>query len=280
MLTTVSDYAFEAFLLWRIGSTHENPSEIEYLTYGNTEIPEHKYYNISSSIFRYNELPAKNENQIRICCISDTHDRHASIGNIPECDIFIHTGDIFMTSRKISKQSAISKLISFNNWLETLPAKHKIIIAGNHDKHIKKLGYEEVSQLLSNAIYLCNTSIELFGLKIFGSPVSRGTSGNHAFQSPNFIDKTILASQENANTIDILLTHSNQSEISEIIQPKIAHIWGHAHGSRGIRWSGKTSKWLSICCCIMDRRYIPTFRPFVFDIIQANSETKEINYEK
>ena len=63
--------------------------------------------------------------KVRIACISDTHNKHASLV-IPEVDILIVAGDF--TGRGRPKE-----IQEFNRWLGTIPIKHKIVIAGNHD---------------------------------------------------------------------------------------------------------------------------------------------------
>jgi predicted phosphodiesterase len=65
--------------------------------------------------------------KVRIICISDTHGQHAGL-RLPDGDILIHAGD-FMTYG-----SAPREIIDFNAWLGRQPHRHKIIIAGNHDR--------------------------------------------------------------------------------------------------------------------------------------------------
>ena len=81
---------------------------------------------------------------------------------MPDGDILIHAGD--MTPRGEKKD-----LEKVNKWLGTLPHKHKIIIAGNHDFAFEKTPAEARSWF-TNAIYLEDESITLEGLKIYGSP--------------------------------------------------------------------------------------------------------------
>ena len=64
---------------------------------------------------------------MKIVCISDTHALHWDMKHeIPDGDVLIHSGD----STNIGE---ISDVKDFNNFLGTLPHKHKIIISGNHD---------------------------------------------------------------------------------------------------------------------------------------------------
>ena len=62
---------------------------------------------------------------MRIVAISDTHLKHNDL-DVPDGDILIHAGDS-------TKRGQLEQIESVNYWLGTLPHKHKIIIAGNHD---------------------------------------------------------------------------------------------------------------------------------------------------
>ena len=64
-------------------------------------------------------------NPMRIVCISDTHERHEEIA-VPPGDILIHAGDM-------TWQGERKPIEDFNAWLGTLPHRHKIVVAGNHD---------------------------------------------------------------------------------------------------------------------------------------------------
>ena len=61
----------------------------------------------------------------RIVCISDTHSMHKNV-KVPDGDILLCAGDI-------TNRGEIQSVASFNEWLRTLPHRHKITIAGNHD---------------------------------------------------------------------------------------------------------------------------------------------------
>ena len=61
-----------------------------------------------------------------IVCISDTHGMHRKIKDLPTGDVLIHAGDL--TSKGEEWQ-----IRDLDEWLGTLPHKHKIIICGNHD---------------------------------------------------------------------------------------------------------------------------------------------------
>ena len=61
---------------------------------------------------------------IRIVCISDTHNRTPP--SIPNGDILIHAGDL-------SQGGTVPEIQAQIDWLDSLPHKTKILIAGNHD---------------------------------------------------------------------------------------------------------------------------------------------------
>lgn len=98
---------------------------------------------------------------IKICAISDTHNLHKGI-KIPKCDILIHCGD--MTGRGTDPE-----LNNFFNWFaEQDKAEYKVCIAGNHDYGCQKRGWQNPRK--DKVIYLQDNGVELFGIKIWGTP--------------------------------------------------------------------------------------------------------------
>ncbi|RAO72478.1 uncharacterized protein BHQ10_008490 [Talaromyces amestolkiae] len=63
---------------------------------------------------------------IRVVCISDTHTLEWS--DIPDGDLLIHAGDL-------CNDGSVREIQGTVNWLKTLPHRHKIVIAGNHDSY-------------------------------------------------------------------------------------------------------------------------------------------------
>ncbi len=98
----------------------------------------------------------------RIVAISDTHSRHQQFGPLPDGDILIHAGDATV-------QGKFDEVVEFNRWLGTLPHKHKIFVAGNHDFMFEK-SPELARALITNATYLQDSFVVIEGLKIYGSP--------------------------------------------------------------------------------------------------------------
>ncbi len=99
---------------------------------------------------------------VKICATSDTHTLHRKI-LVPECDLFIHAGDI-------TDKGELTTIWDFMSWLREIPAKHKVFIAGNHDKCFQKDRGLVGSNGIDGIYYLENQGVCLQGISIFGSP--------------------------------------------------------------------------------------------------------------
>ena len=54
---------------------------------------------------------------MKILQISDTHNRHNELTNLPEADVIIHCGDF-------TEQGTEEEVLDFLNWFIELPYKH------------------------------------------------------------------------------------------------------------------------------------------------------------
>lgn len=181
---------------------------------------------------------------MEITCISDTHGLHSKV-NIHPTDILLYAGDA-MTSG-----FDYDNLISFLDWFSIQPAKHKIMIAGNHCRYIEN-NPDEFKDLLTNypnIIYLEDDFTIVEGLKIYGTPHSK-MFYNWAFNR-NEIEMVSLFDKI-PNDIDVLLSHAPPYNVldklidgrrvgektlsSKIYQLKNLklHVFGHIHNSFGM----------------------------------------------
>jgi Icc-related predicted phosphoesterase len=196
---------------------------------------------------------------MKIVCISDTHNKHRMM-DIPNGDILIHAGDISSKGEK-------AQITDFIDWFISLPHKHKVFIAGNHDITFDKnknngINYDWLIDILSNLPenihYLENESIEIGGLKIFGSPITPWFHGEYwAFNKYRGNDIESVWNNIPVD-VDILVTHGPPFGILDyanfssknvgcedlwnkinIIKPKI-HIFGHIHEGYGMIYRGET----------------------------------------
>jgi len=224
------------------------------------------------------ELPPRPADHRRIVAISDTHSKHRFV-QIPPCDVLCHCGDILQRYGHIGGLGGgIPALIDFASWLRTVPADHAVVIAGNHDRLLEKLGDKAVRKILkqSGATYLRDSSAVVGGLVFFGSPWSpSGGTGNRAFQSGAHAAGVASNASEalrktpSANIgdieIDVLLTHCNCKEW-EALSSK-ASFWAHGHfhdgtGTAEIIKGGC----VSINVASTDMIYRPRNPPIVFDV--------------
>ncbi len=100
---------------------------------------------------------------MKILAFSDIHLRwHTLNGDmkLPKADIGIFCGDIHAVR--------IEDFVSFLDWFRTQPIKHQVMIAGNHDSFL--VGVDPFRS--GNFHYLCDSGVEIEGLKIWGSPWS------------------------------------------------------------------------------------------------------------
>lgn len=106
-------------------------------------------------------------NQLRIYCISDTHNFHNQLIIPPNIDMIIHSGDESNSNIPIINHG---ECIDFLNWYQHLNVKYKIFVAGNHSTAIyeRYISKQEIQE--RSIIYLEHESVEIEGLKIFGSP--------------------------------------------------------------------------------------------------------------
>ena len=206
---------------------------------------------------------------MKIVCISDTHSGHNKF-EIPDGDILIHAGDI-------SSRGKPEQIKKFNNWLGRLPHQYKIMIAGNHD-FLFENEPDIAAEMITNAIYLNDSGIEIEGVKFWGSPIT-----------PWFLDWAFNRYrgediQQHWDKIpldtDILITHGppygildktvygqavgceNLLEIVQKVQPKL-HIFGHIHEAYGKK---KLKGTTFINASLMDENYNPVHKAHVIEI--------------
>jgi Icc-related predicted phosphoesterase len=226
------------------------------------------YKTIPGEIPRLYDNPQR-PGTVRCVFISDTHNEHKSI-EIPPGDILIHCGDFTYMSRE-------KEITAFNEWLGTLPHKHKLVIAGNHELTFDgdfysqewstwhRKGREEAfgkkaANLLTNATYLLHEEHEVEGLKFFGSPFTPPIPGRRmAFNKARGKEMKDAWAAIPSN-LDVLITHGPPKSILDRIfagkhvgcqdmyhrlrklgrKAPLYHVFGHIHENRGLKRAGET----------------------------------------
>lgn len=257
---SISDHFFGSVIDTFLGKKCELHNECVYVSPDQT----------TKTLSREN-LPEKPCGAIRLIIVSDTHGRHDFIGSLPPGDIFVHCGDILMVGRLFSRGNQLEKLREFNEWLLSVPCTHKVVIAGNHDMVVEDLGREGVAELLSNSVYLENSSFEYNGLTFWGCPYSEAkpNSNNRAFQDPQLLERVV--SKLPKEQVDVLITHGHCWMLEDLLCPSV-HLWGHNHRSYGVRKRGesirnKAVKALSVCAPIMGGSFRLQNPPVVLDLM-------------
>lgn len=101
---------------------------------------------------------------MKIVCFSDSHCRHEEI-ELPKADLMIFTGDC------MGRGTNSKELSRFVKWFDKQPAKHKVMIAGNHDRFFEY--YPDIARQIvaqTDVIYLQDSGVEIEGLKLWGTP--------------------------------------------------------------------------------------------------------------
>lgn len=213
---------------------------------------------------------------MKIVALSDTHGQESGV-NIPEGDLIIHAGD-YQTSRKSG--------LSFLEWYGGLNHPYKILVAGNHDSFLGQLGFDKAFKLCAELgiIYLEDTSIEIEGIKIHGSP-----------WTPTFGSWNFMASERELadhwakipQDTQILVTHGPQHMVSDRVIESFGsseyvgswtlakaitgllnlkwHLFGHIHEGKRLTVN---NTYTSVNLSILDHRYIMREKPYVFEIIK------------
>lgn len=225
----------------------------------------------SSQVVAVDALPAVKPGFVRIVAVSDTHGKHDLL-RLPRGDILVHSGDILSRNNSIFGNSgradalAIHGLRRFNAWLGRMAYAHCVVIGGNHDSALAKLGMDAAASLLSNATYLENSTATVGGVKFYGSPWSHtGKSSNKAWQATEPERPRV-----EANGIQVVVMHQYHSGLVDILKPELV-VSGHCHESHGVRLIGGSpgcgaAAPLAVNAATCNAVYRPWHNPIVIDV--------------
>ena len=204
---------------------------------------------------------------MKILHLSDTQGCHRRLPEMPETDILIHSGDVSLNGSE-------REVLDFLSWFCDLEGyRHKVWIGGNHDFC---LAGASITGLDENCHYLCNSGIEIEGLKIYGVPLFMESSIGGKMNT--LIDRI-------PSDTDILITHQPPygilDEIAGVhygsedllvkvgtVQPRL-HLFGHNHegyGQETHRWADTGSTTLFVNSVILNESYELVNKPQLIDI--------------
>ena len=202
---------------------------------------------------------------MRILHLSDTHNLHRDLKDLPKADMIIHSGDISFSGEG-------KEVMDFIDWFTNLDYKYKIFIAGNHDFCLEEKDREIIQEFLpKNCYYLDKSGVRIEDIHFWGLPFffSDDISGMY--------DKSIEEIPSNTN---ILITHRPPFQILDRagkthygcthllekvidIKPKY-HLFGHIHDSYGI-YDNETTIFAN--SSIVNDDYKISNQPFVFEYL-------------
>ncbi|KAG9229877.1 Metallo-dependent phosphatase-like protein [Amylocarpus encephaloides] len=186
--------------------------------------------------------PHPNKPKIRVVCISDTHSNTLPVAY---GDVLIHAGDL-------TNNGTVEEIQVQLDWLDSLPHKEKIVIAGNHDSYFdtksrrdedrgKKPNFRSIHYLENQGITLKFKG----GRKIYfyGTPdIPKCGGRDFAFQ---YDRETPPWGNRIPRETDVLITHTPPRYhldldlgcpglLNEIwqVRPKL-HVFGHVHSGHG-----------------------------------------------
>lgn len=155
--------------------------------------------------------------------ISDTHNRHRLLTNLPMADVIVHCGDF-------TDMGTEEEVLDFLNWFISLPYPHKLFVVGNHDLCLWEA--DGIEELPDNVHFLQDRGCVIDGVQFFGLGYNHPES-----LIPYGID--VLVTHEPPVMI---LDESNNTHWGNALlrnrvmktKPKY-HLFGHAHDAYGIK---------------------------------------------
>jgi Icc-related predicted phosphoesterase len=214
---------------------------------------------------------------MRLVAVADTHMFQKDLGAIPDGDVFVHAGDLL-------RAGTLDELESVASWVRSLPHRHKIVIAGNHDGCFSS-NPRAARELLGEAIYLEDSGVILDGLRIWGSPWQPAYN-DWAFNLP----RGAALAEKWANIpwgTDILVTHGPPAGVGDrgpvagrggcedlltrvrALKPRL-HLFGHIHQDGGF-WRHGSTCFANVTTWECERS------PTVVDIDLVSGEITEIS---
>jgi hypothetical protein len=199
-------------------------------------------------------------------------DLHGHLPDVPGCDLLLLAGDLCPVTDHSSATQAQFLVGPFKDWLESVPAKHVVGIAGNHD-----FVFERDPDLVPRGLrwtYLQDSGAVVGGFNVYGTPwqpwfydwafnlrtedemaakwakIPTGTDILVCHGPPRgYGDQTIRGDHTGSTTL--------LERIREV-RPRLV-VFGHIHEGRG-RWT------------------LPGERPDERDVVLANVSLVDVRY--
>ena len=182
---------------------------------------------------------------MRIVAIADTHLFTEGFA-VPDGDVLVHAGDL-------CRRGNFNELAAAAAWLNALPHRHKIVVAGNHDWAFLD---EPAGARALFACYLEDAGTAIDGVRFWGSPWQPAFH-DWAFNLPR--GEPLAAKWRLIPAgLDVLVTHSPPAGLGDDtdiagrtgcadlrarvaeVAPRL-HLFGHIHQDGGLWREGPTT---------------------------------------
>jgi len=235
---------------------------------------------------------------MKLTFISDTHNKHQSIG------VSDNGGDIIFHSGDATGHGSEWEIVKFLKWYSELNYKHKVFIPGNHDFGFEKEPSKYRKMFADAGVHLLiDEGVTLEGINIWGSPVTPwfhnwafNRARNGAEASLHNVDFIFPHWDMIPQDTDILITHGPPYMILDELQyvdgtpkgqfvgcedllarikevgPKI-HAFGHIHCGYGTK---KVDDTLFINASCLDETYSPGNEPINVEFVDGEVESHDI----
>ena len=148
---------------------------------------------------------------MKIWHISDTHTYHGLLKVPEDIDMVIHSGD---ATNPRDPYASEQEMLNFISWFGSLPIKHKVFVAGNHDLCIERNLVTKIDFMKNGIVYLENDYTEVEGLKIWGSPFTPTFGQGWAFNKKRSALHDIW--KEIPDDVDIVVVHGPPKGILDL----------------------------------------------------------------
>ena len=148
---------------------------------------------------------------MKIWHISDTHTYHGLLKVPKDIDMVIHSGD---ATNPRDPYASEQEMLNFISWFGSLPIKHKVFVAGNHDLCIERNLIIKIDFMKNGIVYLENDYAEVEGLKIWGSPFTPTFGQGWAFNKKRSALHDIW--KEIPDDVDIVVVHGPPKGILDL----------------------------------------------------------------
>lgn len=159
---------------------------------------------------------------MRILQLSDTHNQHARLAELPEADVVVHCGDF-------TENGTEEEVLDFLNWFAGLPYPHKLFVTGNHDLCLWDA--EGIEDLPDGMHFLQDRGCVIDGVRFFGLAYNHPES-----LIPDGVD-VLLTHEPPVMLLDKSAgTHWGNAPLRRrVLEVKRRyHLYGHAHEDWGV----------------------------------------------